>query len=83
MMDPLEIDDFDRLAMPARALFLIGPDKRCRSTILYPATTGRNFAEVLRVIDSLYLTSCVQVGTPANWHSGDEVLLAMNAPEAA
>ncbi|CAE7664802.1 Prdx6 [Symbiodinium sp. CCMP2456] len=81
MMDPLEIDDFSKLSMPARALFLIGPDKRLRLTILYPATTGRNFAEVLRVIDSLYLTSCAQVGTPANWHRGDDVLLAMNAPE--
>ncbi|CAE7892427.1 Prdx6, partial [Symbiodinium necroappetens] len=81
MMDPLEIDDFSKLSMPARALFLIGPDKRLRLTILYPATTGRNFGEVLRVIDSLYLTSCAQVGTPANWHRGDDVLLAMNAPE--
>jgi len=81
MMDPLEIDDFSKLSMPARALFLIGPDKRLRLTILYPTTTGRNFAEVLRVIDSLYLTSCAQVGTPANWHRGDDVLLAMNAPE--
>ncbi|OLQ04081.1 Peroxiredoxin-6 [Symbiodinium microadriaticum] len=80
MMDPLEIDDFSKLSMPARALFLIGPDKRLRLTILYPATTGRNFGEVLRVIDSLYLTSCAKVGTPANWHRGDDVLLAMNAP---
>jgi len=74
MLDPLEVSATDKLPMPARALFLIGPEKRNRLTILYPATTGRNFAEVLRVIDSCYLTGHLDVGTPASWHPGDHVV---------
>lgn len=74
MLDPLEVSTTDRLPMPARALFLIGPEKRNRLTVLYPATTGRNFAEVLRVVDSLYLTGHLDVGTPASWHPGDHVV---------
>eukprot|EP00930_Biecheleria_cincta_P034420 TRINITY_DN23793_c0_g2_i1.p1 TRINITY_DN23793_c0_g2~~TRINITY_DN23793_c0_g2_i1.p1 ORF type:complete len:593 (+),score=87.98 TRINITY_DN23793_c0_g2_i1:63-1841(+) len=74
MLDPAEVSATDKLPMPARALFLIGPEKRNRLTILYPATTGRNFAEVLRVIDSLYLTGHLDVGTPAFWHPGDHVV---------
>jgi len=73
MLDPLEVDD-NKMPKPARALFLIGPDKRNWLTILYPATTGRNFAEVFRAIDSLYLSGVVEVGTPANWHPGDHVV---------
>mmetsp|Transcript_33901 Transcript_33901/g.60972 ORF Transcript_33901/g.60972 Transcript_33901/m.60972 type:complete len:581 (+) Transcript_33901:98-1840(+) len=82
MLDPLEVSDADHLPMPARALFLIGPDKTNRLTILYPATTGRNFAEVLRVIDSLHLTDAHEVGTPANWHPGDPVTLNPSFPSA-
>lgn len=84
MLDPLEICNVDRIAMPARALFLIGPDKRNRLTILYPATTGRNFSEVLRVIDSLHITHCgPEVGTPADWHFGEDVMPATNVAEDA
>ncbi|CAJ1336265.1 unnamed protein product, partial [Effrenium voratum] len=82
MLDPLEICDDDKLSMPARALFLIGPEKRCRYSILYPATTGRNFAEILRVIDSLIVSNISEVGTPANWHPGDDVMPAMHLAEA-
>jgi len=82
MLDPLEICNVDRIAMPARAVFLIGPDKRNRLTILYPATTGRNFSEVLRVIDSLHITNCgPEVGTPADWHFGEDVMPATNVAE--
>eukprot|EP00435_Cladocopium_sp_Y103_P040379 s462_g11.t1 len=84
MLDPLEICNVERIAMPARALFLIGPDKRNRLTILYPATTGRNFSEVLRVIDSLHITHCgPEVGTPADWHFGEDVMPATNVAEDA
>lgn len=79
-----------------------GPDKRNRLTILYPATTGRNFSEILRVVDSLHIThslearlhvneqssttlpvysQLLQVGTPADWHFGDDVMPAINVAE--
>lgn len=59
----------------ARTLFVIGPDKRIKLTISYPMTTGRDFNEVLRVIDSLQLTARQQLATPANWKQGDEVVI--------
>lgn len=58
-----------------RSLFVIGPDKKVKLKIEYPASTGRNFDEVLRVIDSLQLTAKHQVATPANWTSGDDVII--------
>ena len=58
-----------------RSLFIIGPDKRIKLTITYPASTGRNFQEILRVIDSLQLTAAHQVATPADWRQGDEVIV--------
>ena len=58
-----------------RSVFVIGPDKRVKLTLTYPAATGRDFAEVLRVIDSLQLTAEHQVATPANWRSGDDVII--------
>ena len=58
-----------------RSVFVIGPDKRVKLTLTYPASTGRNFKEVLRVIDSLQRTSVNQVATPANWEPGDEVII--------
>jgi alkyl hydroperoxide reductase subunit AhpC len=59
-----------------RNVFVIGPDKRVKLMIVYPMTTGRNFDEVLRVIDSLQLTAKHKVSTPVNWKQGDEVIIA-------
>lgn len=58
-----------------RSLFVIGPDKKIKLTITYPASTGRNFVEVLRVIDSLQLTANYSVATPADWKSGEDVIV--------
>ena len=58
-----------------RSLFIIGPDKKVKLTITYPASTGRNFVEVLRVIDSLQLTANYSVATPANWVDGEDVIV--------
>nr|UZC36343.1 Per a 20 allergen [Periplaneta americana] len=69
MLDPLEKDK-DGLPLTCRAVFIIGPDKKLRLSMLYPATTGRNFDEILRVVDSLQLTETKKVATPADWKSG-------------
>ncbi|RFA26790.1 peroxidase [Alkalilimnicola ehrlichii] len=58
-----------------RAVFIIDPAKKIRATITYPASTGRNFAEILRVIDSLQLTDSHSVATPADWEQGDECVI--------
>lgn len=58
-----------------RSLFIIGPDKTVKLFITYPASTGRNFVEVLRVIDSLQLTANYSVATPANWQAGEDVIV--------
>jgi alkyl hydroperoxide reductase subunit AhpC len=58
-----------------RSLFVIGPDKKVKLTITYPASTGRNFVEVLRVIDSLQLTAKHSVATPADWKQGEDVIV--------
>ncbi|MBA2249790.1 MAG: peroxiredoxin [Chitinophagaceae bacterium] len=58
-----------------RSLFVIGPDKKVKLTLTYPASTGRNFQEVLRVIDSLQLTAKYSVATPADWKHGDDVIV--------
>ncbi len=58
-----------------RSLFIIGPDKKVKLFITYPASTGRNFHEVLRVIDSLQLTANYSVATPANWEAGQDVIV--------
>jgi alkyl hydroperoxide reductase subunit AhpC len=58
-----------------RSLFIIGPDKKLKLSITYPASTGRNFHEVLRVIDSLQLTAKYSVATPANWEHGEDVII--------
>ena len=58
-----------------RSVFIIGPDKKVKLTLTYPASTGRNFDELLRVIDSLQLTADYQVATPANWKDGDDVVI--------
>jgi alkyl hydroperoxide reductase subunit AhpC len=59
-----------------RNVFVIGPDKKVKLILVYPMTTGRNFDEVLRVIDSLQLTAKYKVATPAQWHEGDDVIIA-------
>jgi thioredoxin-dependent peroxiredoxin len=61
--------------LTVRSVFVIGPDKKIKLTLTYPASTGRNFDEVLRVIDSLQLTSKHQVATPVNWKSGEDVII--------
>lgn len=58
-----------------RSVFIIGPDKKIKLTLTYPASTGRNFNELLRVIDSLQLTAYYSVGTPANWNFGEDVIV--------
>ncbi|MDE2690346.1 MAG: peroxiredoxin [Acidobacteriota bacterium] len=59
----------------ARSVFVIGPDKRIKATLTYPMSTGRNFAEILRLVDSVQLTAKEQVATPANWEHGDDVII--------
>ena len=59
-----------------RSVFIIGPDKKIKLTITYPASTGRNFNEILRVIDSLQLTANYSVATPVNWQDGEDVVIA-------
>ena len=59
-----------------RSVFVIGPDKKIKLTLTYPMTTGRNFDEVLRVLDSIQLTAKHQVATPVNWKQGEDVIIA-------
>jgi len=62
--------------MTVRNVFVIGPDKKVKLILVYPMTTGRNFDEVLRVIDSMQLTSKHKVSTPVNWQQGDDVIIS-------
>jgi alkyl hydroperoxide reductase subunit AhpC len=59
----------------ARSVFIIGPDKKIKATLTYPMSTGRNFAEILRLLDSCQLTAKQQLATPANWQRGDDVII--------
>jgi alkyl hydroperoxide reductase subunit AhpC len=70
--------------LTVRSLFIIGPDKKIKLTITYPASTGRNFTEVLRVLDSLQLSANYSVATPADWVPGEDVIvsLAVSTEEA-
>lgn len=61
---------------PVRTVFVIGPDKRIKLTLAYPMSTGRNFDEILRVLDSIQLTTRHKVSTPANWKQGDDVIIS-------
>ncbi len=71
MIHPNALDN-----MTVRSVFIIGPDKKIKLTLTYPASAGRNFDEILRVVDSLQLTAKFQVATPANWKDGEDVIIA-------
>jgi alkyl hydroperoxide reductase subunit AhpC len=78
-MLPAEVVPGQRTAsdnLTVRNVFVVGPDKKIKLILVYPMTTGRNFDEVLRVIDSLQLTAKHKVATPANWKHGDDVIIA-------
>ena len=72
--NPLERTPADNQTV--RNVFVVGPDKKIKLILVYPMTTGRNFDEVLRVIDSLQLTAKHKVATPVNWQEGDDVIIA-------
>jgi alkyl hydroperoxide reductase subunit AhpC len=65
-----------------RSVFVIGPDKRVKAMLTYPMSTGRNFDEVLRLLDAIQLTTKYQVATPVNWHEGDDVIIVPSIPDA-
>ncbi len=67
--------------LTVRSVFVIGPDDKVKLTLTYPASTGRNFDEVLRVIDSLQLTANHSVATPANWTDGDDVIIGASVSD--
>ena len=68
-------------SMTVRSVFVVGPDKKIKLTLTYPASTGRNFDEILRVIDSLQLTADYQVATPANWKDGEDCIIVPAVPQ--
>lgn len=70
MIHPNALDN-----LTVRSVFVIGPDKKIKLTLTYPASTGRNFDEILRVVDSLQLTANYQVATPANWNAGEDCII--------
>ncbi len=70
MIHPNALDN-----MTVRSVFVVGPDKKIKLTLTYPASTGRNFDEILRVVDSLQLTAKHQVATPANWKDGEDCII--------
>ena len=70
MIHPNALDN-----LTVRSVFIIGPDKKVKLTLTYPASTGRNFDEILRVIDSLQLTANHSVATPVNWTDGDDCIV--------
>jgi thioredoxin-dependent peroxiredoxin len=77
--DPTERTPADNQTV--RNVFVIGPDKKIKLVLVYPMTTGRNFDEVLRVIDSLQLTASKKVSTPVNWQPGDDVIISGSVTE--
>ena len=81
LYDMMQLTASDK--MTVRSVFFIDPNKKIRAMITYPASTGRNFAEILRVIDSLQLTDGYKVATPVNWKDGEDVVIvpALQDPE--
>jgi alkyl hydroperoxide reductase subunit AhpC len=77
MIHPNASDSFT-----VRSVFVVGPDKKIKLTLTYPASTGRNFDELLRVIDSLQLTANYQVATPVNWKAGEDCIIVPAVPDA-
>lgn len=67
----------------ARSVFIIGPDKKIKAMLTYPMTTGRNFDEILRLLDSIQLTAKEQVATPVNWKQGDDVVIVPSVSDEA
>jgi alkyl hydroperoxide reductase subunit AhpC len=65
-----------------RSVFIIGPDKKIKLMLTYPMSTGRNFDEILRVLDSMQLTAKHKVATPVNWKKGDDVIILASVPDA-
>ena len=85
-MLPAEAGDTSEGRTPAdnatvRSVFLVGPDKKIKATLTYPMSTGRNFDEVLRLLDSCQLTARHQVATPVNWKHGEDVIIVPSVPE--
>lgn len=76
MIHPAAADTFT-----VRSVFVINPDKKVALTLTYPASTGRNFQEILRTIDSLQLTASHQVATPVEWQDGDDVIIVPTMPD--
>ncbi len=68
--------------LTVRSVYVVGPDRKVKLTITYPASTGRNFDEILRVIDSLQLTSDYKVATPVNWQQGDDCIIVPAVTDA-
>jgi alkyl hydroperoxide reductase subunit AhpC len=77
MIHPNALDN-----MTVRSVFIIGPDKKVKLTLTYPASTGRNFQEILRVVDSLQLTAKFKVATPANWKDGEDCIITPAVTDA-
>jgi alkyl hydroperoxide reductase subunit AhpC len=67
---------------PVRTVFVIGPDKKIKLTLSYPMSTGRNFDEILRVLDSMQLTAKHKVATPVNWKPGEDAIILPSVPES-
>jgi len=80
MLDEDELDSIG-IPLPARAVFIIDPTKKFRLSILYPATTGRNFTEILRTVDAMQMTDKNKVATPADWVVGEECMVLPTIPD--
>jgi len=82
MIDPANIDK-EGLPLTVRSVFIINPNKVIKLILTYPASTGRNFDELVRVLDSLQLTAHEQLATPANWNKGDKAVIAPSVSDEA